>query len=111
MTPTSGDGWWKTVPKESAWRRAGGRRRYNAIRRRRADARRAAMGRALDNMGPAILFSRHLAPSFARAFGVHRTTAWRDLWLVTWGGRQTDYVNREGETVYSVVRAYPADGC
>ena len=69
-------------------RRAGGRRRYNAARRRMADRRLIPLARQLASLDlldelltvrqPKPL-PRHLIPTLARALGVHRSTVWRDV--------------------------------
>jgi hypothetical protein len=69
-------------------RRAGGRRRYNAARKRIAERRLIPLGRRIAQWGdlesalgigqPKPL-PRHLIPALARALGVHRTTVWRDV--------------------------------
>ena len=88
-----------------AHRRASGRRRYNAMRRRRADERRAAILAVVAANPVAALLGRGLTVSLAAAYGVHRTTIWRDLQAVLYGGRVVNYVC-DGELLYSVRWAY-----
>ena len=64
------------------------------------------MAKALESMGPAAwLFNRGLAVAFARAFGVHRTTAWRDLQRILGFNRQFDFHGPDGKLLFSVTRA------
>jgi hypothetical protein len=98
--------WTCATDRQSAHRRAGGRRRYNAMRKRQAEARREAMAEALAEMGAAALLTRGLAPSFARAFGVSRQTAWRDLQYILYGGRTYNFW-RGDELLFPLTRAYP----
>ena len=80
--------WSKLTSSEKVFRRAGGRRRYNAMRQRRAEARRQEMARVL---GPMALLDPHgLSVALARAFGVSRQTAWRDLQRIL-GGREYEF--------------------
>lgn len=65
--------WSRQTSDDEAQRRAGGRKRYNAMRAFRADARRVVVAHVLRD-----------APStpigeLARCLGVHRVTIWRDL--------------------------------
>jgi len=79
--------WTQPTGIQSAFRRAGGRRRYNAARRQLADrpliplARRiAARGELEDTLdGHRMPLPRSLIPELARVLGVHRSTVWRDL--------------------------------
>ncbi len=60
------------------------------------------MAEALDRLG--ILgwqYTRHLARAFAEAFGVSRTTAWRNLKFLLWGGHVTYVVS--GEDTLAIV--------
>lgn len=84
----------------NAYHRAGGRRRYNAMRRRRADRRRAEIGAWLAG-NPAALFCRGLSVALAAAFVLHRTTAWRDLECILRGGLTVNYLCGD-ELLYSV---------
>ena len=85
--------WSKLTSSEEVFRRAGGRRRYNAMRQRRAEARRQEIARVL---GPMALLSPHgLSVALARAFGVSRQTAWRDLQGIL--GRREYEVYSNGE--------------
>ncbi len=95
---------WKDY--EMVKRRAGGRRRYNAQRRKRAEARQAAIDRWLCEHPAAGFFPRGLPAYLAPAFGVHPSTIWRDLQLILWRGSRTAYYC-QGELLYTVRRAYP----
>ncbi len=60
------------------------------------------MAEAIGRMGiGAWIHTRHLATMFAEAFGVSRTTAWRDLKYILWGGRVTNVVS--GEDILAIV--------
>ncbi len=98
--------WSSWTDANAAKRRAGGRRRYNAQRRRLAWERRAAIAAWLDDNSEAMLFSRGLPGTLAPVFGVHPTTIWRDLQFLLYGGRTTNYW-RDGEFLFSVTREYP----
>ena len=87
-------------------RRAGGRRRYNAMRRRRAEARREAIDRWLGEHPGAVFFPRGVPRLLAPAFGVHPSTIWRDLQFILYGGRTYNYW-RGDEFLFSVTRACP----
>ena len=94
--------WSKLTSSEEVFCRAGGRRRYNAMRQRRAEARREAMARALsptDWLNP-----RGLSVALARAFGVSRQTAWRDLQQIFYGYREYNFVSPDGELLFTVIR-------
>jgi len=73
--------WSSWTDGETVKRRAGGRRRYNAMRQRRAWRRRAAIDKWLCDHPWAGFFPRGLPAALAPAFGVHPTTIWRDLHL------------------------------
>ena len=63
------------------------------------------MLRALLNMDPAtVAFPRGLAPAFAQVFGVHQSTAWRDLQRILTMGPVIHFT-REGEVLCTVDRA------
>ena len=99
--------WFLCVDRQTVCRRAGGRRRYNAMRRRKAEARRAAISERLGVNGLCLaLMYRGATVALAAAFGVHRTTAWRDLQAITGMGPMIEFVGREGETLFTVRRAY-----
>ena len=100
------DAWGSWTDRGTVERRAGGRARYNAMRRRQAEARRSAIAQWLCEQPWAGIFSRGLPAALAPAFGVHPTTIWRDLQLILYGGRTFNYY-REGEFLFSVTRAYP----
>jgi len=99
-------GWSKRTDAETTKRRAGGRRRYNAMRRRRAETRREAIAELLIGNLTVAYFTRGLPGALAKVFGVHPTTIWRDLQLILYGGRTIDCY-RGDEFLYSVTRAYP----
>ena len=76
------------------------------MRRKRAETRRAAITEALQGMGSPLCFlNRGLVPALAGAFGVHRTTIWRDLKCIL-GGQQYNFRGSDGELLFSVTRAY-----
>ncbi len=87
-------------------RRAGGRRRYNAMRQRRAWQRREAIAKWLCKHPWAGLRPRGLPAALAPAFGVHPTTIWRDLQFILYGGSTCNYW-RGDDFLFSVRRAYP----
>ena len=95
--------WRRTTDKQTLHKRAGGRCRYNAMRRRKAEARRAKMAEMFTPLQ--CLLSRGLAVTCARIFGVHRSTAWRDLQQM-FLPPQTNFVDSEGHLLYTVTRAY-----
>jgi len=73
---------------QEIYRRAGGRRKYNAARRKIADRRLIPLTRQLAVMGeleaaiglePRKRLPRHFAAAMAKALGVHRSTVWRDI--------------------------------
>jgi len=98
--------WAARTDSGTAYRRAAGRRRYNAERRRRAEERRAAIAELLDRAGPAVLlFRRCLAPGLARAFGVHRSTVWRDLQRLLYLPPIWEVRDEEGRFVCMATRA------
>ncbi len=98
--------WNRWIDAEAAKRRAGGRRRCNAKRRRQADARRAQIAAWLDDNLGFVLFPRGLPAALAPAFGVHPSTIWRDLQLILRGGTIIN-LYRGDELLFSVTRAYP----
>jgi hypothetical protein len=69
--------WSQTMDTGAAYRRAGGRRHYNAVRRFRREWRRAEVVRLLSCKG--ALFRRGLQTELARELGVSRSTICRDL--------------------------------
>lgn len=98
--------WGSWAAKDAVIRRAGGRRRYNAQRRQQAEERRA---RILAWMGEQeslvpFLLARGLAAPLAAAFGVHRTTAWRDLKLILLRPKEWRYRNDDGVHLFSVFK-------
>ena len=66
-----------------AWRIAGGRRRYNAQRRRARDERRARVKAALLATERPCVAALGAATRLARQFGVHHSTMVRDLEAIT----------------------------
>jgi hypothetical protein len=97
--------WRYWTSKEAVWRRACGRRRWNARRRQQAEQRRAQMAVVLERMEAEFLFfHRGLPAVFARRFGVHPTTSWRDLQRILWPPKFC-YVDGDGKLLYSVTRA------
>ena len=98
--------WKRGTDSETARKRAGGRRRYNAMRQRRAKARRAAMDEVVGEIGVAAFVTPGLAPALARAFGVSRQTAWRDLQQILYGPREHNFYGN-GELLFTIYRAYP----
>src|SRR5690349_13236417 len=73
--------WGAPVPPAVAYRRAGGRRRWNAQRRRVRDERRARIAElVLASERPCVAtFRQGWATQLARRFGVHPTTIGRDF--------------------------------
>ena len=67
--------WTAQTDSQTAARRAGGRRRYNAWRRLLAHARLGAVVKELNEVG----FSRGYQSEIARRLGVHRSTVHRDF--------------------------------
>ena len=75
------------------------------MRQRRAEERRAMMERAIAGAWVAAFFGfRGFAPALGHAFGVHRSTAWRDLQRILGLGPSINFT-REGEVLYTVDRA------
>ena len=66
------------IDAQAAYRRAGGRRRYNAQRRRTADARRVALVEQL-YADRRSLWARGTQAHYARVLGVSRATICRDV--------------------------------
>ena len=97
--------WSSWTDAQTAQRRAGGRRRYNAMRQRQAEARRAAILKGLEDMGlePRFL-PRGLTAFFAKAFGVHRTTIWRDLQRILYPPRECNFWQGD-KLLFTVSRA------
>ena len=105
MCNVGGSEWQRQIDWNAVCRRAGGRRRYNAMRRRKADARRVAIAEVLDGLGLVALFARRgLSVRLAAALGVHRTTVWRDLQRIL-SPPECHFVNADGEELFSVTRA------
>ena len=99
--------WRMPTDSETAKRRAGGRRRYNAMRRRRVDARRLVVAEAVARMGWFAYMARGLRTSLAAQLGVSPSTISRDLRYLLFGGTEYTFHNPEGEFLFSVVREYP----
>lgn len=105
MCNMGGSEWRCRTDWNAVCRRASGRRRYNAMRRERAETRREAMAEAIDALGPAAwFFRRGLAVILGAAFGVHRTTAWRDIQRILFPPEYC-FVGSDGEELFSVTRA------
>lgn len=98
--------WNNWTDPETAKRRAGGRKRYNAKRRRKADARREALAELISDFPLGPLVFRGSITSLAGAFGVSPSTISRDLHWILFGGSVVNYYSN-GEWVYSVTRGYP----
>ena len=92
---------WARVSAEVAYRRAGGRRRYNRERQARAEARQGVV---------AVLLKKGLASAeIARRLKVHRSTVCRDVQLLTvcrcfWAGAPR--TRREAAPFLASLRAY-----
>jgi hypothetical protein len=80
--------WTQPRNTEEANRRAGGRRRYNAVRKKIAESRLlplahelAAIGEleGVIGVGKQTPVRRGFISAVAKRLGVHRTTAWRDV--------------------------------
>jgi hypothetical protein len=69
--------WSQTIDTGAAYRRASGRRHYNAVRRFHRERRRAEVARLLICKG--ALFRRGLQTELARELNVSRSTICRDL--------------------------------
>ena len=98
--------WRNWTDAEAVKRRAGGRRRYNAMRRRRAKARRGAISEWLAENPTALFFNRGLPGALGRVFGVHPSTIWRDLQEILYGGQIYNF-RRDGELLFTITRACP----
>jgi HTH domain len=104
--------WKQSKNSNEAYRRAGGRRRFNAARRRLAARRLLPLSHRIAIMGNfecfmgsgrGNLWPRSLIPALARELGVHRSTVWRDVrrlqaWPKSWEFR--------GATGMATVRLY-----
>jgi hypothetical protein len=69
--------WSQEIDTNSAYRRAGGRRHYNAVRRFIQERRRAEVARLLSGKG--ALFRRGIQVELARELNVSRSTICRDI--------------------------------
>lgn len=88
--------WTSATGSHEAYRRAGGRRKYNAYRRRRADQRLIPLAQLIAPLGEwevALKYRkplpRPLLPALSKSLGVHRSTVWRDFqrlrrWPSSW---------------------------
>jgi len=77
------------------------------MRRMQAEARRAAMTRALGRNGLSFaLMHRGMTIALAAAFGVHRTTAWRDLKRIVGSGTEYNFHGPDDELLFTVSCAY-----
>ena len=70
--------WGCPTDAQTAYRRAGGRRRYNAERARERERRRDRVAAIAVELGPRF-FARGAQAEIARRLGVHRSTVCRDL--------------------------------
>ena len=91
---------------EAVKHRAGGRKRYNAQRRKRADARREALAEVISRNPLMPLVVRGSITALAGAFGVSPSTISRDLRYIVFGGSVCNFTSN-GELLYTVTRAYP----
>ena len=91
----------------SAGRRAGGRRRYNAQRRRQVEARREALVAALGGCVWLPLIRRGAITALAQSFGVSPSTISRDLQYLMFGGKVYHFCQPGGELSFSLTREYP----
>ena len=98
--------WAGWTGKATVHKRAGGRRRYNAQRRRRAEARRAAIDEWLGEHPAAMFFPGGLPGLLAPAFGVHPSTIWRDLQVLLRPARQYSFYGK-GKLFFTLYREYP----
>lgn len=87
-------------------RRAGGRRRYDAMRRRKAEARRKSMAEVLARGGVFHLGQHGLSSAVASAYGVHRATIRRDLSRVLGGGVCHNFTGADDEVLFTITCAY-----
>jgi len=71
--------WSLAVPADGAHRRAGGRRRYNADRRRAAELRREQVLAQMAASGSRFMTERGWQARTARELGVSRATVCRDV--------------------------------
>lgn len=77
------------------------------MRQMQAEARRAAMTNALGLNGLFFaLMHRGMTVALAAAFGVHRTTAWRDLKRIVGSGIEYNFHGPDGELLFTVRCAY-----
>ena len=98
--------WSNWTDPEMIKRRAGGRKRYNSERRRKADTRREALAEVISRNPLMPLMVRGSITALAGAFGVSPSTISRDLQYILFGGSVYNFVSN-GELLYSVTRAYP----
>ena len=97
--------WSLRTDAEAVKKRAGGRRRYNAMRKREADFRRKKiMYIAGQQPNPCVLIMSGSFKSYlANILGVHRTTIWRDVQRLMFPSICDFYDN--GEFVYRITKA------
>lgn len=89
----------------STYRLASARRRYNRRRQERAEERREYI-RALFMQDPKlVLLNRGLSGAIAARFGVHRSTAWRDVQAALFFRHRCQYL-RFGRPLFTVERLY-----
>jgi len=75
-------GWHAPTDPSTVAKRAGGRRRFNAVRQLRAELRRRELRRLIAEMheaGEVFLMIHGAQAGFARRLGVHRSTICRDV--------------------------------
>ena len=80
--------WNNWTDPETAKRRAGGRKRYNAQRQRKAEQRREIISEWLNKNPMAFFFPRGVHGLLAPLFGVHPSTIWRDLQYIIFPPRE-----------------------
>jgi DNA invertase Pin-like site-specific DNA recombinase len=73
--PTAASSWSAPTSTSEAHRRAGGRRKYNSVRRFRADMRRVEVQKLFAEYG----FAHGARSRIARELNVHRSTVSRDV--------------------------------
>ena len=94
--------WAQRIAPQTAYRRAAGRRRYNAARQRAAHKRLLPLAKVIARTGDleAVLrgkrdaanMPRGLISALAATFGVHRSTVCRDIGrLARWRAWELDY--------------------
>ena len=73
--------WRDYAPDDVVYRRAGGRRRYNAVRQANADRRRLRLVEMMAAYSAAggNIYDRGVRKRWAEALGVHKSTITRDI--------------------------------